>query len=65
MIQCIMVQLYFLFSEGEPCLVQCTRQVVLDSCLWFYFLNYNLVCDLVNLLKIDTIMLTPPRTKRS
>lgn len=59
------MQLYFLFSEGEPCLVQCTRQVVLDSCLWFYFLNYNSVCDLVNLLKIDMIMLVSPKAKLS
>lgn len=62
MIQCIMGQLYFVFAEGEPCLVKCMRGDARLQ-LWFYFLNYNTVCDLVNFLKIDMIMLMPPKTK--
>lgn len=49
MIQCIMGQLYFVFAEGEPCQVKCMREVVRDN-LWFYFLNYSTVRDLVNFL---------------
>lgn len=31
MIPCIMGQLYFVFAEGEPCLVKCMKEVVPDN----------------------------------
>lgn len=35
MILCIMGQLYFVFAEGELCLVKCPRQVVRGNCCGF------------------------------
>lgn len=56
-----MGQLHLVFAEGELCVDKCPRQVLRG----FYCLDYNAVCDLVNFLKINVIMLMSPNAKLS